>query len=96
MVRPESEAVTPLSICNTRLWPPPLMVTPAAGPVMVSVSVVLESSSSVPVRVIVCGVLNTFGSKEIFALSELSKLASRRASGRLKRPAPGKEQSSSY
>ena len=57
MVRPEIEAVTPLSTSKTRLIPSPLTVTPAAGPVMVSVSAVLESSSSVPVRMIVCGVL---------------------------------------
>ena len=47
------------SIWNTRLFPPPSTVTPAAGPVIVSVSVVLESSSWLPVKVIVCGVLNT-------------------------------------
>ena len=47
------------STWNTRLSPPPLTVTPAAGPVIVSVPVVLLSSSWPPVRVIVCGVLKT-------------------------------------
>ena len=70
MVRPEIEAVTPLSTSKTRLIPSPLMVTPAAGPVIVSVSVVFESSSSVPERVIVWAVLNMFGSKVIFAFPE--------------------------
>ena len=37
MVRPEIEAVTPVSTSKTRLFPPPLMVTPAAGPVIVCV-----------------------------------------------------------
>ena len=36
MVRPERVAVTPLSIWKTPLVPPPLIVTPAAGPVIVS------------------------------------------------------------
>ena len=57
IVSPEMDAVTPASTWNTRLCPPPLTVTPAAGPVIVSVPVVLLSSSCVPVRVIVCGVL---------------------------------------
>ena len=57
IVSPEMDAVTPASTWNTRLSPPPLTVTPAAGPVIVSVSLVLLSSSWVPVRVIVCGVL---------------------------------------
>ena len=34
MVRPLSVAVTPLSTWNTRVVPPPLTVTPAAGPVI--------------------------------------------------------------
>ena len=89
IVSPEMDAVTPLSTWNTRLSPPPLTVTPAAGPVIVSVSVVLLSSSCVPVRVIVCGVANTFGSKVMFAFPEGSALARTMASGRLKRPAPG-------
>ena len=45
--------------------PPPLTVTPAFGPVIVSVPVVSLSSSWVLVRVIVCGVLNTVLSKAI-------------------------------
>ena len=36
MVRPVRVAVTPLSTWNTWLVPPPLTVTPAAGPVIVS------------------------------------------------------------
>ena len=32
MVRPETVAETPMSTWNTRLLPPPLIVTPAAGP----------------------------------------------------------------
>ena len=55
IVSPEIDAVTPASTWNTRLAPPPLTVTPAAGPVIVSVPVVLLSSSWPPVRVIVCG-----------------------------------------
>ena len=45
MIRPLKVAVTPLSTWNTRLVPPPLIVTPAAGPVIVSVPLVLLSSS---------------------------------------------------
>ena len=41
------------------------MVTPAAGPVIVCVPPVSSSSSWPPVSVIVCGVLNTVGSKTI-------------------------------
>ena len=37
IVSPEIDAVTPASTWNTRLVPPPLTVTPAAGPVIVSV-----------------------------------------------------------
>ena len=65
IVSPEIDAVTPPSTWNTRLSPPPLTVTPAFGPVIVSVPVVSVSSSWVPVRVIVCGVLNTLLSKAI-------------------------------
>ena len=65
IVSPEIDAVTPASTWNTRLSPPPLTVTPAFGPVIVSVPVVSLSSSWVPVRVIVCGVLNTLLSKAI-------------------------------
>ena len=35
IVIPEIDAVTPLSIWNTRLAPPAFTVTPAAGPVIV-------------------------------------------------------------
>ena len=63
IVSPEIEAVTNASTWKTRLAPPPLTVTPAAGPVIVSVPVVLLSSSWVPVRVIVCGRLEHVGSK---------------------------------
>ena len=70
IVSPEIDAVTPASTWNTRLSPPPLTVTPAAGPVIVSVPVVLLSSSWVPVRVIVCGVLNTVLSKVMFEFPE--------------------------
>ena len=65
IVSPEIDAVTPPSTWNTRLSPPPLTVTPAFGPVIVSVPLVSLSSSWVPVRVIVCGVLNTVLSKVI-------------------------------
>ena len=65
IVSPEIDAVTPPSTWNTRLSPPPLTVTPAFGPVIVSVPVVSLSSSWPPVRVIVCGVLNTVLSKVI-------------------------------
>ena len=59
IVSPEIDAVTLASTWNTRLSPPPLTVTPAAGPVIVCVPVVSLSSSWVPLRVIVCGVLKT-------------------------------------
>ena len=45
IVIPEIDAVTPGSTWNTRLAPPPLTVTPAAGPVIVSFPVVSLSSS---------------------------------------------------
>src|SRR5262249_17871923 len=53
------EAVTIPSTWNTRLSPPPLTVTPPAGPVIAVAPVVSVSSSWLPARVIVCGVLNT-------------------------------------
>ena len=65
IVSPEIDAVTPASTWNTRLAPLPLTVTPAAGPVIVSVPVVSLSSSWRRLRVIVCGVVNTVGSKLI-------------------------------
>ncbi len=67
MVNPESEAVTPLSIWKTRLWPPPLMVRPAAGPVIVCAPPVSFSSSWPRVSVIVCGVAKAVGSKVIIS-----------------------------
>ena len=45
--------------------PPPLTVTPAFGPVIVSVPVVSSARAGEAVRVIVCGVLNTLLSKAI-------------------------------
>jgi hypothetical protein len=45
IVIPEMDAVTFASTWNTRLFPPPLTVTPAFGPVIVSVPVVSLSSS---------------------------------------------------
>ena len=93
IVSPEIDAVTPLSTWNTRLSPPPLTVTPAFGPVIVSVSLVLLSSSWVPVRVIVCGVAKTFLSKVMVEIPEGSRLAKAMASRRLKRPAPGARES---
>src|SRR5262245_22014105 len=65
IVSPEIGAVTPPSIWNTRLALLPLIVTPAAGPVIVSVPLVSVSSSWPPLRVIVRAVLNTVGSKLI-------------------------------
>ena len=65
IVIPEMDAVTFASTWSTRLVPPPLTVTPAAGPVIVSVPVVSLSSSCVPDNGIVCGVANTPLSKVI-------------------------------
>ena len=53
------------STWNTRLSPPPLTVTPAAGPVIVSVPVVLLSSSWRAGQVIVWAAAKTVGSKVI-------------------------------
>ncbi len=92
MVSPERVAVTRLSTTNTRLSPPPLTVTPAAGPVIVSFSLVLLSSSWVPGRVIVCGLANTAGSKVMAEMPAESRLAKMMASGRLRWPAPGKRE----
>ena len=50
---------------NTPLVWFPLIVTPAAGPVIVSVPVVLVNESWVPFRVIVWGLAKTVGSKVI-------------------------------
>ena len=65
MVNPEMEAVTPLSTWKTRLRPPPLIVTPAAGPVIVKIGTGLLNSSWPPVTVIVCPPVKTAGSKLI-------------------------------
>ena len=64
IVRPEIDAVTFASTWNTRLSPPPLTVTPAAGPVIVSVPVVSLSSSWRRQRDRL-GVAKTVGSKVI-------------------------------
>src|SRR5262249_10356066 len=64
-VSPEIDAVTISSTWNTRLVPPLLTVTPALGPVIEVAPVVSLSSSWVPARVIVRGVLNTPRSKSI-------------------------------
>ena len=68
------------------------MVTPAAGPVIVCVSPVFFSSSWLPLSVIVWGVLKTVESKLICAFPVDSALARSMASGRLRRPAPGKSE----
>ena len=65
MVSPESEAVTFASTSKTRLFPPPLMVTPAAGPVIVCVPPLSFRSSGLPPSVIVWGVPKTVESKSI-------------------------------
>ena len=74
MVRPESEAVTFASKSKTRLFWPPLMVTPAAGPVIVWNPWVSFSSSWLPPSVIVWWVPNTVESKTI-VFAWLSALA---------------------
>jgi hypothetical protein len=65
IVSPEMDAVTPVSTWNTRFCPPPLIVTPPAGPVIVSVPVMSLSSSWPWVRVIVWGVLKRAGANSI-------------------------------
>src|SRR6516162_3925776 len=44
IVSPEKEAETPGSTWNTRLSPPPLIVTPAAEPVIIVIPVLLLNS----------------------------------------------------
>ena len=61
--------MTPLSTLNTRLSPPPLTVTPAAGPVIVSVPPLLLSSSWPAVSVMVWLLAKTIGSKVIVRVS---------------------------
>ena len=65
IVIPEIDAVTLALTWNTRLAPPPLTVTPAAGPVIVCVPLVSLSMSWVPVRVIVWGVFQIVPEKVI-------------------------------
>src|SRR5262245_1241944 len=86
IVNPERNAVTPPSTWNTRLVPPPLTVTPAAGPVMVSVSLVLLSSSWPRLSGIVWALANTMGSKVMVEFPEESLSARATASRRLMRP----------
>ncbi len=92
IVSPERDALTPASTWNTRLSPPPLTVTPPAGPMIVSSPDVSVSSSCLPVRVIVCGVAKTVGSK-VMVLATPSVLARMMARGRLRRPEPAKRAS---
>ena len=63
IVRLEIVAEALALIANTLLTLLPLIVTPAAEPVMVVAPVVSLSSSCVPPRVIVWAVLNTVESK---------------------------------
>src|SRR5262249_100634 len=58
IVSPENAALTAASTWNTRLRPPPLTVTPAAGAMMASVALVLLSSRGAPVSRIVCALFN--------------------------------------
>jgi hypothetical protein len=74
IVIPEIDAVTPPMSWNTPLSPPPLTVTPAFGPVIVSVPVVSLGVIGSPFRVIVCGFLNTVLSKVIVSVPPM-KLA---------------------
>ena len=67
IVIPEMDAVTPESTWNTRLSPPALTVTPAFGPVIVTDSFAVLSSSWVPPRVIVCAVLKNVPNTIVFA-----------------------------
>ncbi len=90
IVSPVKAALTPASTWNTRLRPPPLTVTPPAGPVIVSSPLGSLSSSWWPLRVIVCGVAKTVGSK-VMVLATPSVLARMMARGRLRRPEPAKK-----
>src|SRR5271157_339942 len=67
IVSPEMDAVTVGSTRNTRLALLPLTVTPAAGPAIVTDSFAVLSSSWVPPRVIVCGVLKNEPNTIVFA-----------------------------
>src|SRR5260370_39865215 len=65
IVRSDRDADAPGLMANTRLALLPLIVTPAAGPVIVSVPVVSLSSSWVPPRGIVSGVWHTVLSEQL-------------------------------
>ena len=65
MVRPERVAVTPPSTWKTPLVPPPLIVTPRRGPVIVSGRWCRLSSSGPAVNSDRLGVAKTVGSKVI-------------------------------
>ena len=88
IVSPEIDAVTPESTWNTRLVPPPLTVTPAAGPVIVSVPLVSLSSSWPSDNVIVWAVAKTVGSKVIVwpGTALAAAIASRRLVVPLEKP----------
>ena len=77
-------ALAPTS--STRLALLPLIVTPAAGPVMVVAPVVSVSVNCVPPRVMVWDVLNTVESK-VMASAPVSELAKLTAWRRLRIPA---------
>ena len=85
-------AVVPATRLATKPTTPPLTVTPAFGPVIVSVSPVLVSSSCVPVKVIFCGVAKTCLSKVMVDIPEESRLAKATASGRLRSPVRGERE----
>src|SRR4051812_46943257 len=91
MVSSERDAVTFGSTRNTRESPPPLTVTPPAGPAIVAIPPVLLSSSGAPTRVIVWGVEKTAGSQEIAWSGNALRLAI--ASRRVVLPSPGSESS---
>ena len=57
IVIPERDAATPESILKTPTLPPPLIVTPAAGPVIVVVRRRVTQPSPFPLRVIVAAVV---------------------------------------
>ena len=93
IVSPEMDAVTPASTWNTRLRPAAAdrhARRRARDRLRLGRVAQLEL---VPVRVIVCGVAKTCFSKVMVEIPEESKLAKAMASGRLKRPGPGKRES---
>ena len=85
IVNRENAAVTLMSTWNAPIRLPPLMVTPAAGPVMVVVPAVLVNSNtpSVLLSVIVLGVAKRVGSNEMVCVPAPSVLAYSIASRRL-------------